>query len=193
MSLKVDEIRRRTSISPVSTGSVAPNRGKGARKARTRKVASIMSPRACLIASAASSRSYSEPSVMTRSTPSESCSEIWSSVTSGTSRSPRRSCASRRWAFSMARSPPLTATYMRWPSLTLKPRGARDRDDRGVIDQHDVDAARKQYGVDRKPREQIVRLDGRPQRRDAVDAWASEPVHRSLRQALDLQDQRRRP
>ena len=71
MSLKVEEIRRRTCIAPVSTGSVAPKRGSVARKARTRKIASIMSPRACLIASAASSRSYSEPSVMTRSTPSD--------------------------------------------------------------------------------------------------------------------------
>jgi len=61
-----------------------PNRGNVARNARARKIASIMSPRACLIASAASSRSYNEPSAMTRSTASDSCPEIWSSDNSGT-------------------------------------------------------------------------------------------------------------
>ena len=94
---------------------------------------------------------------MTRSTPSASCSEIWASDSSGTSRSPRRSCASRRWAFSMARSPPLTATYM----LSLpsrKPRRARYGDNGIVMNQHDIDAARKQRGVDGQPLEQISRL-----------------------------------
>ena len=53
----VEEIRRRTCMAEVSTGSLAPNRGSVARKARSRKIASIMSPRACFMASAASSRS----------------------------------------------------------------------------------------------------------------------------------------
>ncbi|MGY4355463.1 hypothetical protein ACVW0J_001956 [Bradyrhizobium sp. i1.7.7] len=55
--MKVADTRRCTRIAPVSTGSLAPKRGRVARKARTRKIASIRSPRACLIASAASSRS----------------------------------------------------------------------------------------------------------------------------------------
>src|SRR6266404_1448225 len=54
-----------------------------------------------------------EPSAITRSTARPSCPAIWASETSGTARSPRRSCANSRWAFSMARSPPLTATYIR--------------------------------------------------------------------------------
>jgi len=55
--LKVDEIRRRTCMAAVSIGSLAPNRGSVARNARSRKIASIRSPRACLIANAVSSRS----------------------------------------------------------------------------------------------------------------------------------------
>ena len=55
---------------------------------------------------------------MTRSTASASCSTIWSSRIAGTERSPRRRSASRRWAFWMAASPPLTATYMAQPSIS---------------------------------------------------------------------------
>ncbi len=36
-------------MAPVSTGSATPKRGSVARNARNRKIASIMSPRACLI------------------------------------------------------------------------------------------------------------------------------------------------
>ena len=54
---KMAEIRRRTSMLAVSNGADAPNRGHVVRKARRRKIASIKSPRACLMASAASSRS----------------------------------------------------------------------------------------------------------------------------------------
>ena len=51
------QVRRRTAIAAVSIGTLPPNRGSVTRKARTRNIASIRSPRACLMASAASSRS----------------------------------------------------------------------------------------------------------------------------------------
>ena len=130
----------------------SPKRGSVARNARARKIASIRSPRACLIASAASSRSYSEPSAITRSTASESCSEIWSSDSSGTLGSPRRSCASSRWAFSMARSPPLTATYMAQASIgvTRVVRGSAATP--SLADQNEIDATRKYLLILRQPR-----------------------------------------
>src|SRR3954470_2198775 len=98
---------------------------------------------------------------MTRSTARPSCSEIWSSVTSGTPLSPRRASASRRCAFSMARSPPLTATYMLLAFLVHDTRGARDRDHGVAGDQHHIDAARKQGFVEAQTLEQVGRLDRR--------------------------------
>src|SRR5262245_60785907 len=111
---------------------------------------------------------------MTRSTASPSCSEIWSRVTSATFWSPRRALASRRWAFSMARSPPLTATYMPLASLAHDTRGARDRNHGIIGDQHHVDTARKQRLVEAQALKQIERLDRRVQRRNAVDAGATQ-------------------
>ena len=71
-------------------------------------------------------------------------------------------------------------------------RGAGYRDDAIIMDQHDIDAARKQRGVDGKPLEQIVRLDHRLQQRGTVDAGTAQLISRALRQAFDLQDQRGR-
>ena len=59
-------------------------------------------------------------------------------------------------------------------------------------DQHDVDAARKQRGVDGETLEQILGLDLRPQHDGAVDARTAQFVRAALRQAFDLQNQRRR-
>src|SRR6478736_5923961 len=129
---------------------------------------------------------------MTRSTARPSCSEICSREISGTLWSPRRALASRRWAFSMARSPPLTATYMRLASLVHDARGARDRDHGIVGDQHHIDAARKQRFVDAQALEQIERLDRRLERRDTVDAGSAQVEAASRIQAIDLKDQRGR-
>src|SRR3954453_4986870 len=111
---------------------------------------------------------------MTRSTARPSCSEIWSRDISGTLWSPRRALASRRWAFSMARSPPLTATYMRLASLVHDTRGARDRNHGIIGDQHQIDAARKQRLVELQPFEQVERPDRGLKRRDTVDAGATQ-------------------
>src|SRR2546426_4797977 len=91
----------------------------------------------------------------------------------------------------MARSPPLTATYMS-TSLCGEPRGARDRDNGIVVHQHDIDTARKQRSVNRKPLEQIFWLDRGLQRSRAVDARTLQFENRTVRQTFDLQDQRRR-
>ena len=78
-------------------------------------------------------------------------------------------------------------------SLRGEPRGAGDRDNGIAGHQHDIDAARKQRGIDREPLEQVHRLDRRP----ASTAVPSMPGPRNskvrpLRQAFDLQDQRGR-
>src|ERR1700681_4999292 len=91
----------------------------------------------------------------------------------------------------MARSPPSTATYM-LVSLRDQPRGPRYRNNRIIMDQHDIDAARKQRRVDGKPFEQVRRPDGGLQHRDAIDAGPAQFEHGTLRQAFDLQDRRRR-
>src|SRR5258706_12354762 len=100
----------------------------------------MRSPRACLIASAAKSRSYSAPSLITRSTASDSCSSICAQVSSGTAGSPRRSSASNWWAASIAASPPFTATYM---SALLDDDAARQPGELVAAGENHVDAARE--------------------------------------------------
>src|SRR4030081_3869725 len=60
------------------------------------------------------------------------------------------------------------------------------------MDQHDIDAARKQRLVDLQSREQVCWLDCRPQDSRAVDAGPAQFEDGTLRQAFDLQDQGRR-
>src|SRR5258708_34811148 len=103
----------------------------------------MRSPRACLIASAASTRSWSAPSGITRSTARVSCSPIWARLSAGTAGSPRRSSATRRSALAMARSPPFTATYI----SDLHAHRARQHGDRLGGREHDVDAAGIKRGV----------------------------------------------
>src|SRR6267378_1103484 len=77
-------------------------------------------------------------------------------------------------------------------SLRNKPRGAGYRDNGIVGHQYDIDAARKQRGIDGKSFEQVRWLDRGLQNSGAVDAGAAQFEGGTLRQALDLQDQRRR-
>src|SRR5580692_5011848 len=180
-------MRRRIAIAAVSTGSVAPSRGKVARKARTRKIASIRSPRACLMASAASSRSYSEPSFITRSTASVSCASICAVVISGSAGSPRRSCASSRCAFSIARSPPFAATYI--SGFLRNAYRARQRRDRLVRRQQQIDPARKERAVRREPRHDVGRQRIGTEPAALANAGAGEHEAGVRLQRLDLQDQ----
>src|SRR4029077_6661546 len=55
-----------------------------------------------------------------------------------------------------------------------QPRGSGYRDNLIVMDQHDVDPARKQGFVDGQPLEQVVRLQRNLQNRRAVDAGAAQ-------------------
>src|SRR5262245_53548358 len=106
---------------------------------------------------------------MTRSTASASCSEIWSSDSAGTERSPRRASASSACAFSIARSPPFTATYMSVAPVEDAHR-ARDGSDGVAARQQKVDAARKQPAIGGKPIGKIRRQRRRTEglhRRDA--------------------------
>src|ERR1700728_276200 len=109
-------------------------------------MASSTSPCACRMARAASSGSYSDPSVMTRetSTPSWPATAAWS--IGGRQVSPRPCLASSAWALMMARSPPLTATYIGSVLLLQaggQPGGAgQGRDCVVVVHQQQVDAAR---------------------------------------------------
>ncbi len=160
ISLKVDETRRCTCIAPVSTGSVAPKRGSVARKARTRKIASIRSPRACLMASAASSRSYERAFGHDAvDAEAESCSEIWSSVTSGTLSVAAPLMRQQAVGVLDGALAALDGDIHALASLAHDARGARDRDDGIVRDQHDIDAARKQRRVDGAAARTDRRLD----------------------------------
>ena len=147
-----------------------------------------MSPRACLIARAARSRSNSDPSAITRSTASASCSPICATEISGTAGSPRRLAPSRRWALSMARSPPLTATYM----SGLDPRRARQRGGAPVGDEDEVQAAREQRMQCRPARDEVARQRRRGERRLAVDAGAAQSPALIGAEVAHLHDQRRR-
>src|SRR6476646_3808752 len=75
-------------------------------------MASTKSPEACLMASAANSGSYNEPSPMTRSTANVSWERICATDSSAMLASPRRWASSRRHELSMAAAPHLTATYI---------------------------------------------------------------------------------
>src|SRR5262249_54986662 len=183
-------MRRVIAIPAVSTGTLVPNRGSVARNARSRKIASIRSPRACLIASAARSRSYSEPSFITRSTASVSCSLICSSASSGTAGSPRRACASRRCAFSIARSPPLTATYISSLPLACESHRARQRRDLVGARQDEIDAAWKQRAIDGEPCWHVVRQPGGVQHRPVADARPCQRERRSAAQRRNLHHER---
>ena len=139
-----------------------------------------MSPRACLIASAASSRSYSEPSLITRSTARR---ELPGDLV-------QRHLGNVAIAAALMRQQPmgvldgalasLDGDIHVSVSLRGKPRGARYRDNGVVSDQHDIDAARKQRGVDGEPFEQVGGSIVRLQHGRAVDAGAAQFEARAL-------------
>src|ERR1700760_2530757 len=113
-------------------------------------MASSTSPCDCRMARAARSGSYSDPSVMTRETRTPSWPTTAAYSMRGRRVSPRPCLASRAWALAMACSPPLTATYI---GLVLlfgvdgEAGSARQGADRFGVHQHQVDAARKEFGV----------------------------------------------
>src|SRR5215468_7866896 len=92
----------------------------------------------------------------------------------------------------MARSPPLTATYMLLASLVYDTRGARDRNHGVIGNQHHVDAARKQRLVDAQAFEQVGWPDRCLKDRHAVDPRTAELIGAPGIEALHLQDQRGR-
>src|SRR5215470_15722797 len=92
---------------------------------------------------------------MTRSTASVSWPPICASVSSGTAGSPRRSWSSSRCAFSIARSPPLAATYMSNAPVDDARRARQCRDLRFGRKQQ-IDAARKQPRIGSEPLRQVV-------------------------------------
>src|ERR1700751_662933 len=114
-------------------------------------MASSTSPCDCRMARAASSGSYSDPSVMTRETSTASWPATAACSMRGRRVSPRPCLASRAWALAMARSPPLTATYI---GLVLQLRvgccetgGARQAGDRSGVHQQQVHAAWEEVRV----------------------------------------------
>src|ERR1700722_17200320 len=136
-------------------------------------MASSTSPWACRMARAASSGSYSDPSVMTRetSTPSWPATAAWS--IGGRQVSPRPCLASSAWALMMARSPPLTATYIGSVLLLWaggQPGGAGQGRHRVVVHQQQVDAAREESGVAAPRLGETVGGPRGGERRGAVDA-----------------------
>ena len=92
----------------------------------------------------------------------------------------------------MARSPHHDDDIHALASFRGKPRGARYRDNGIIMDQHNINAARKQSGIDSEPLEQIRGLDRPLQDSRAVDTGTLQFERRPLRQALNLQDQGRR-
>src|SRR5580692_1028714 len=119
-------------------------------------MASSTSPCACRRARAASSGSYSDPSVITRETRTPSWAATAACSMRGSRVSPRPCLASRAWALAMARSPPLTATYIGSALLFpvggfrlsgVQPGGARHGGDRVGSHQQQVDAAGEEPGV----------------------------------------------
>src|SRR5262245_41069194 len=76
---------------------------------------------------------------MTRSTARPSWFSIWLTESSGSEVSPRRSSAISLWELRMARSPPLTATYM---GLNLHLDAARQADDLAAGRENHIDAHR---------------------------------------------------
>src|SRR6056297_2045820 len=79
---------------------------------------------------------------MTRLTARASCSRICAMDSSATAVSPRRSSASQAWAFWMARSPPLTATY-----ISKNLRTAGQRRDAVAAGEEEIQPQREQQGV----------------------------------------------
>src|ERR1700679_1438826 len=123
-------------------------------------MASSTSPCACKMALAASSGSYSDPSLITRETSTPSWPATAARSMRGRRGSPRPCLPSRAWALAMGRSPPLTATYIgsvllfrgwgfragglrEWGQLG----GARQGGDRVLVHQHQVDATREKPRV----------------------------------------------
>ena len=101
-----------------------------------RKIASIRSPRACLMASAATLDHRASLRSSPGRRPARAARDLFG-VSSGMAGSPRRSSASSRWAASMAFSPPLTATYISLSSLLIwvdRGNAAMFRDRRKHID-----------------------------------------------------------
>src|ERR1700722_6451333 len=158
-------------------------------------MASSASPCACSMARAASSGSYSGPSVMTRATrtPSWPATAVCSML--GRRESPRPRLASRAWALAMARSPPLTATYTGLVLQILvgggETAGARQGAARVLVHEQQVDAAREDPGV-ALPR--FGEAVGRPrggERGGAVDAWAPRGEPGRAGAAADVEHDRR--
>src|SRR5262249_38333797 len=111
-------------------------------------------------------------------------SEICSSVSSGTAGSPRRFSASSRCALSMARSPPLTATYM---SASRHVQRARQPGDRLGRREQNVDSARKLRAVVSELMEEVrgEREGGKPPR--AENARAAQDHAFALGNMRDLE------
>ena len=129
---------------------------------------------------------------MTRSTASASCSTIWSRRIAGTLRSPRRRSASSRWALAMAASPPLTATYMlRPPSCGCGwcAAGRRRRRARPGSGRRRAESAHGSASTAR--RNGAASATARWRRWSRCPGPCSDSTL-GRRQAVDLQDQRRR-
>src|ERR1700751_635128 len=114
-------------------------------------MASSTSPCDWRMARAASSGSYSDPSVMTRATRTPSWPATAPYSMRGRRVSPRPCLGSRAWALAMACSPPLTATYIGLVLLFGVDGGeagsARQGADRFGVHQQQVNAAREELGV----------------------------------------------
>src|SRR5262245_2870889 len=107
---------------------------------------------------------------MTRSTASVSCPSIWASDSSGTDGSPRRSCASSRCAFSIARSPPFAATYM--SVLLYDTQRSRESGDGVVRGQDQINPVGEQAAIADKAVAHIARQGLGTQRRAVPYAGA---------------------
>src|SRR5450830_1065662 len=108
------------------------------------------------MASAASSGSYSEPSLMTRSTASESCSRICATDRAAMPVSPRRCVSSRRHELSIAAAPPFTATYMSDSFQSTHPRRAGQTQGLVAAGKDDVHALRESRVVGLPLRPEVI-------------------------------------
>src|SRR5215470_16974277 len=122
---------------------------------------------------------------MTRSTARVSWPSICAGNSSGTDGLPRRSCASSRCAFSIARSPPFAATYM--SVLLHDTQRARQSRDGVMRCQDQINPLRKQAAIANKSGTQIVRQGSSTQCRSAPYAGAGKNEAFFRPQRIDLQ------
>src|SRR5215510_207939 len=127
---------------------------------------------------------------MTRSTARVSCPSIWASDSSGTDGLPRRSCASSRCAFSIARSPPFAATYM--SVLLNDAQRAWERGDGVMRRENQINPLGKQAAIAGKSVAHIARQGRSTQRRAVPYPGAGQNKASFRTQRIDLQHDRGR-